>query len=173
MPRPRSVLLALLAGLALGAPIAASSDPRLLLLVALVEPVGTLWINGLRMVVVPLVFSLLFVGIVSVSDVRAVGRWGGGPCWCSCSSSPSRRRSRSCWCRPSIGWLVIDPATTAALRASAASTAEATSASLAGMPGLARWVVDLVPTNPVRAAADGAMLPLVVFTIAFGLAATR
>jgi len=35
------------------------------------------------------------------------------------------------------------------------------------------WLVSLVPTNPMKAAADGAMLPLVVFTLAFGLALGR
>jgi Na+/H+-dicarboxylate symporter len=30
-----------------------------------------------------------------------------------------------------------------------------------------------VPTNPVRAAADGAMLPLIVFTVLFAAAVTR
>jgi proton glutamate symport protein len=34
-------------------------------------------------------------------------------------------------------------------------------------------VVDLVPANPVKAAADGAMLPLIVFTVLFGMAVTR
>ncbi len=38
------------------------------------------------------------------------------------------------------------------------------------MPGFAQWLIDLVPNNPVKAAADGAMLPLIVFTLAFGLA---
>src|SRR4029079_12075418 len=33
-----------------------------------------------------------------------------------------------------------------------------------------QWVVDLIPVNPIRAAADGAMLPLIVFAIGFGLA---
>jgi Na+/H+-dicarboxylate symporter len=38
---------------------------------------------------------------------------------------------------------------------------------------VAQWFTDLVPANPIRAAADGAMLPLIVFTIAFGVALTR
>jgi proton glutamate symport protein len=35
------------------------------------------------------------------------------------------------------------------------------------------WLIDLVPTNAIKAAADGALLPLIVFTIAFGLAVSR
>src|SRR5207247_4751066 len=37
-------------------------------------------------------------------------------------------------------------------------------------PSLLQWLVDLVPANPVRAAADGAMLPLIVFAVLFGMA---
>jgi Na+/H+-dicarboxylate symporter len=43
----------------------------------------------------------------------------------------------------------------------------------AELPTLRGFVVGLVPTNPIRAAADGAMLPLIVFTLLFALATTR
>lgn len=33
------------------------------------------------------------------------------------------------------------------------------------LPSFADWLVSLIPTNPVRAAADGAMLPLSLATI--------
>jgi Na+/H+-dicarboxylate symporter len=38
---------------------------------------------------------------------------------------------------------------------------------------LTRWLIELVPANPVRAAADGAMLPLLVFVAFFAFAAAR
>jgi Na+/H+-dicarboxylate symporter len=38
------------------------------------------------------------------------------------------------------------------------------------LPSIAQWLADLVPTNPIRAASDGAMLPLVIFSMLFGLA---
>jgi proton glutamate symport protein len=41
------------------------------------------------------------------------------------------------------------------------------------MPSFSQWLVDLVPANPIRAAADGAMLPLVIFSVLFALASTR
>ena len=44
---------------------------------------------------------------------------------------------------------------------------------LPALPSIADWLVSLVPVNPIAAAANGAMLPLVVFTIAFGLALGR
>lgn len=173
MIHPRRVLLALVIGLVAGALIAARPAPALLTLVSVVEPVGTLWINALRMVVVPLVVSLLFVGIASLADLRAVGRWGGRALLVFVLLLTVSAGIGLTLVPALFGWLSIDPATTAALRDSAASTAAATGESLRRMPTFTQWLVDLVPTNPVRAAADGAMLPLVIFSIAFALAATR
>jgi Na+/H+-dicarboxylate symporter len=41
------------------------------------------------------------------------------------------------------------------------------------VPGFAQWVVDLVPVNPLRAAVNDALLPLIVFSVLFGVALTR
>jgi Na+/H+-dicarboxylate symporter len=63
--------------------------------------------------------------------------------------------------------LVVDPVAAQAIRAAAAPVQRPE------LPTFASWLVGLVPVNPVKAAADGAMLPLVVFTLAFGLALGR
>jgi Na+/H+-dicarboxylate symporter len=41
------------------------------------------------------------------------------------------------------------------------------------MPSLVQRLIDVVPANPVKAAADGTILPLVVFSLALGLALSR
>jgi proton glutamate symport protein len=64
----------------------------------------------------------------------------------------------------------IDPAATAALRASTTSVAPAAAAPL---PTVGQWIVDLVPANPFKAASDGAILPLIVFALASGIALAR
>jgi Na+/H+-dicarboxylate symporter len=69
--------------------------------------------------------------------------------------------------------LAIDSAASAALRASAASSSQQITATVRGMGGIAQRLTDLVPANPIRAAVDGAMLPLVVFTIILGAALSR
>jgi Na+/H+-dicarboxylate symporter len=43
----------------------------------------------------------------------------------------------------------------------------------AALPPLSDWITAIVPSNPVAAAADGAMLPFVVFTVLFALALRR
>jgi Na+/H+-dicarboxylate symporter len=68
---------------------------------------------------------------------------------------------------------VIDPQASAALRATAASGSQQVEATVRGMGGLAQRIAELVPANPIRAAADAALLPLVVFSLIFGAALSR
>ena len=70
------VLLALLAGLALGAGAAASDSETLRGVALAIEPVGTLWTNAIRMTVVPLVVALVITGVASHADLGRIGRLG-------------------------------------------------------------------------------------------------
>ena len=49
----------------------------------------------------------------------------------------------------------------------------AATATSSGAPSLAEWVSGVIPSNAIMAAAQGAMLPLVVFALFFGFALTR
>jgi Na+/H+-dicarboxylate symporter len=71
---------------------------------------------------------------------------------------------------PLFARLPVDAATSAALRASADKATTFAQHGMAQLPTFAQWLVSLVPANPFRAASDGAMLPLIVFTLAFGIA---
>jgi proton glutamate symport protein len=73
----RRVLVALAAAVVGGVAIAASGNPVLLRLADSILPVGTLWVNAIRMTVIPLVVSLLIVGVASTSDAKSIGRIGG------------------------------------------------------------------------------------------------
>src|SRR5215813_6414256 len=68
------VVLALIAGLAAGAWVHEVGNPGLTEAATLVKALGKLWLNALQMTVVPLVFSLVVVGIASVTDAVATGR---------------------------------------------------------------------------------------------------
>ena len=57
------VLIAHVLGLALGVAVSASGSPTLMAVAASVEPLGTLFINEIRMVVIPLVVGILVVGV--------------------------------------------------------------------------------------------------------------
>ena len=70
------VAVALLLGLILAFASAAAPEAWRLLAVRLLEPIGILWVNAIRMIVLPLVIALLVVGIASTSDSRQAGRLG-------------------------------------------------------------------------------------------------
>jgi proton glutamate symport protein len=157
-------------GLAAGAAINASRQLTLLTLASWIEPVGTLWVNAILMTVIPLVVSSLILGVASRDDPRLIVQLGRRAflffLLLVCVSS-----GITALIAPSLfAWLPIDTATSASLRASAAASATHP----VQVPAtLGQWLVGLVPSNPVKAAADGALLPLVVFTLAFALAVLR
>jgi proton glutamate symport protein len=70
-------LLGLVAGLAIGVVISATSSSGLRAFATAIEPIGTVWVNAIRMTVIPLVVSLLIATIAEEKDFRAVGRLGG------------------------------------------------------------------------------------------------
>ncbi|MGV3520536.1 MAG: dicarboxylate/amino acid:cation symporter [Luteitalea sp.] len=165
----RRVLLGVFVGLVLGSIAHSTQLPALLALVTVSEPVGALWINAILSTVIPLVVSSLIVGIASSSDTRFVGRLGRRAAWWFFVFSALSAVIAALLAPLLLAWLPLDAATSASLRTSAATAA----VSSAAVPTVREWLVGLVPSNAIKAAADGAMLPLVIFTIAFALALTR
>ena len=73
----RATALGLILGLALGL-VASATDVELLdSLAAGVAPLGTLFISAIRMVVIPLVVTTIFVGVARLGNPRTVGKLGG------------------------------------------------------------------------------------------------
>ena len=68
------VLIALVGGVAAGAAAQAYGIPGGTGTIAVVDALGQLWLNALRMTIIPLVFSLLVTGIASIADAAASGR---------------------------------------------------------------------------------------------------
>lgn len=163
------VLLGLLLGLALGAVAAAGGDPTVARIIQALEAVGGLWLNALRMTVVPLIFAVLVTGIAQVSDAAATGRlaaraigWFFGLLLLACAFTLAFTH----------GLLALWPVTpegAMALRAGAPAAPPPEAAT----PDFAAWIRGLAPANPVKAAAEDAVLPLVVFAIFTGFALTR
>lgn len=164
------VLLALLAGLTAGALIAAIDVPELRTVAAVIEPVGTIWVRGLQMTLIPLVLSLLVTGVVATVDTGGAGRLGATALGVFLALLTGTALVSWLLATPLVSRIPIDPATTEMMRASADSSVLATARQL---PAFSDLLVTTVPANPVRAAVDGAMLPLVTFAILFGLALAR
>jgi len=166
------VLIALIAGLSLGVGVSISDSAALNTLSRVIEPFGTVFINAIRMTIIPLVVSSLIVGVASAPDSRTIGRLGGRALVFMLTSLAIACTLGVLAAGPAFSWLSIDPEASAALRASAAASA-ASGEPTRAMPSFGQWLVDLVPANPIKAAADGAMLPLIIFSLAFGIALTH
>ena len=165
------VVLALVLGLAAGAGVSASGSASLASLVGIVEPVGTIFVNAIRMTVVPLVVASLIVGVNAAPDGRTVGRLGGRTLLIFVVILTAAGTFAVLLGPPLLSQLPIDVNSVAALRqATGATVASGTPPAL---PTFAQWLVELVPANPIKAAADGAALPLIVFSLLTGLAIGR
>ena len=160
------VLTGLVAGIVIGI-LLAWTDPALATSVAsLVEPFGKLWINALQMTVVPLVLSLVIVGVNQASDVAHSGRVARRAIVIFLVLLTAAAAMTAVLAPLALSMLQPDPAVAAALRGHEAELPQTTG-------GWASALVAIVPTNAVAAAAAGAMLPLVTFALFFGFALTR
>jgi len=164
------VLIALIAGIGGGVAIASSGSPRLASAALAIEPLGTLWINAIRMTVIPLVVGSLIVGITSAPNARSIGRVGRGAIVFFIVTLFAAAAYAALLAPPLINRIPLDPAAIASMKASASSAGTTAAQNATNIPTFSRWLVDLVPANPVKAAADGALLPLIIFTLMFGLA---
>lgn len=164
------VLIALAAGFGLGLPLAGvEAGPGVLMLRGL-EPAGTLFINAIRMTVIPLVVSSLIVGVTSAPDPRTVGRIGARAILLFVVVLAAASGVGVLVGYPLLGQFPLDPAAVASMQASAASAGASAAEGAKAVPTFAEWVVALVPPNPIKAAADGAMLPLILASVAFAIA---
>jgi proton glutamate symport protein len=163
------VLIALAAGLAVGAAAAAYGGEDGRRIIEGVEALGGLWLNALRMTVVPLIFAVLVTGIAQVSDAAATGRLAmRAVAWFLALLLLSAVTSVLLVNGLLTAWPVGEAAS-AALRAGA----QAPPAGAPIAPDFAAWLKSLAPANPIKAAAEDAILPVVVFAVFTGFALTR
>jgi Na+/H+-dicarboxylate symporter len=164
------VLIALVVGIAAGVAIASSGSATAARAAMAIEPFGTLWINAIRMTVIPLVVGSLIVGITSAPNARSIGRVGRGAIVFFITTLFVAAGYAAAIGPLLIDRIPLDPAAIAAMQASAKTASSSVAQNASSIPTFARWLVDLVPANPIKAAADGALLPIIVFTLCLGLA---
>jgi Na+/H+-dicarboxylate symporter len=168
MSQAARILLALAAGLLLGI-LTASGGGATQTAISIAEPIGGMWLDALRMTIVPLVVALLITGIAASAE----------------AARASRLAARSVliffvvlWTSAAIGGLLTPlllqlfpmPAEAAAALRSALTT---TTEKVGEVPGFGAFLRSLIPTNPITAAAEDAILPLIVFVSIFAFAMTR
>lgn len=159
---PLLILAGLVVGLAAGTLLVGSAAGDALAPAA--AAVGKLWLDALTMTVVPLVFSLLVTGVMDAAAHAAGGRVAGRSLfWFAVLLLAST------FMAVAVSWLVLElwpvPSAAAALAGAEGAGAD--------VPSSTQWLSNIIPTNPIKSAAETAMVPVVVFALLFGLAASR
>lgn len=144
--------------------------PALLAVAGGVEPVGTLWVNLIRMVVIPLVVGAVVGGVAGIGDAERLGRLGVRTILLFLALGLTGIVMGLALARLALPLAPLSAEATAALRGAAAAGAAEVGRSVQQVPGFLQFVTGLVPANPVKAAADGALLPVILFSVLFGLA---
>ena len=162
------VLAGLLSGAALGIALA-SFEPSLARDIASVaQPIGDLWLHALQMTVVPLVVALVVLGVATGSDAAASGRTARKSILVFLVLLCAGAAFAAVFAPFQLSLQPRDPELIQALRAAIGTPLADTAAA-----GFAERFVTIIPSNVIAAAAQSAMLPLVVCALLFGFALTR
>ncbi len=149
-------------------PVSALGDS----IVSWAQPVGKLFMRLIKMVIVPLVFASLLVGVASLGDVRKLGRLGGKTLGLYMLTTAIA---------VTIGLVVahvfqpgsfIAEADRAALLAQFGSAAEGKTEAAAMAPSAMDNVLAIIPLNPIESLASGNMLQIIFFAVILGVALT-
>lgn len=168
MSQPVRILIALIGGLLLGLGATRAIPANAGAVVAVAEPIGTMWLHGLQMTIVPLVVGLLVTGIAATAEAAKASRLATRALatfiallWTSSALAAA------------IMFTLLDLFPLGADAAAALRGAVASAGEVGQVPPFSDFLVAMVPTNPLAAAANDMFLPLIVFTVAFGFAVTR
>lgn len=134
------------------------------------EPLGQLWLRALIMIVVPLVFASLSLGAAGMGDLRKLGRVGLKTIsyfLIVTTLAVILGLLLVNWLRPGAG---LAPEIRERLLATYRQQSQESKA-LAGQAGFGiQTLINLVPRNPLAAAAQGDMLGVIFFSLIFGVA---
>lgn len=161
------ILIALVAGLACGIALAEWGGPWEADVVAIAQPVGKAWLGGLQMPLIPLIFALLVTGIAQAATTarssgmagRAIGLF-------------AILLVGSAGVAALVGPLMLHlwpvPAGAVGALAGAGPVTD-----VPDMRPSAEWLLGFIPVNPLKSAADGQVVAVVLFALVFGFAVTR
>lgn len=147
-----AIAAGLILGLIVGLAASATGNDFLMAIANGSAPFGTLFMNAIRMVVIPLIVTVIFTSIAKLGDPRKLGRIGG--------------------LTIAYYWITLIPAIAIGIAtmkfglrfASEIEMPRAEATEVPELQSIVDFLVSLVPANPFAAATAGAILPLIVFT---------
>lgn len=164
------ILIGLVAGAVVGIVANVLGLEPLQAFLGALEPLGTAFIRLITMIVVPLVVASLLVGTASLGDLRKLGRIGGKTLiyyMCTTAVAVCIGLAISNFVQPGGR---VDEVTRESLSERYGGDAEARMELAENAPTTVETLLSMIPRNPVQAAAEMDLLPLIVFTIIFGAA---
>ncbi|WP_033074882.1 dicarboxylate/amino acid:cation symporter [Sphingopyxis sp. MWB1] len=162
------ILSALVAGMLLGAGIEAASPGAGTASLPFIEPFGILWLNALKMTIIPLIVALLITGITATADAARAGSLAARAVAIFLVTIFLSGLMSLVMTPVLLRLFPLSSSAAAALRDGLGGASEA-----ANSPSFSDFLLSLIPTNPIAAAADTAVLPLIIFTTVFAFAITR
>ena len=138
-------------------------------LIQWVEPIGKLWVNSIRMTVVPLLMSLLITAIAGQTNTSKAAKLGAKSLGFFVSIIAISSLIVFILAPMLLSAFSIDPQISKNLLANTQVVVNSNTQ----LPPFKDWLIGIIPTNPIKAAADNAILPLLVFTGLFAAALLR
>jgi len=129
------------------------------------KPIGDAFIRMIKMIVVPLIFSSLIMGIAGTGDFKKLGRLGAKALiWFECATTLALFVGLfiANVFEPGVGVAIATGADTASVAAAAKKTIDMT-----------QMMVNIIPTNVIDAMGRGDMLQIILFSTFFGVAAAH
>lgn len=118
--------------------------------------IGDIFVRLIRMIVVPLIFTTIVAGVVSMGDPKRLGSIG--------------IKAVGLYMLTTLGAITIGLAFGVLFQPGAGvDISGAVPNTMAEAPPLAERLFGIVPTNPIGALADGDVLPIIFFSILFGV----
>ena len=164
------ILIGLISGGTIGAIANAANLTGLAQALIALEPIGTGFIRLITMIVIPLVVASLLVGTASLGDISKLGRIGGKTLayyMFTTAVAVTIGLGLSNLIKPGSG---IDPATRDQLAERFQTEAQGKMQIAAEAPSLVDVLLNMIPRNPIQAAAEFDLLALIFFSLVFGAA---
>lgn len=147
-----AIAAGLVLGLIVGLGAAATGNEWLMAIAQGSAPFGAIFMNAIRMIVIPLIVTVIFSSIARLGDPRKLGRIGGMTI--------------------AFYWITLLPAIAIGMAtmkfglrfASEIEMPQTEPTTVPELQSVVDFIVSLVPANPFAAASSGAILPLIVFT---------
>ncbi len=168
MSQPTRILLSLIAGLVVGALLAAYAPAGATIAADWAQPIGQAWLNGLQMTIVPLVVALLITGVAATAEAAQAGRLAARAIALYVVVLALSATAAAILTPLFLHFAPLPQESATALRGALAGAEK-----IGPVPPIGDFLAAIIPANIVKAAAENAFLSLIIFSLIFAFAMTR